>query len=25
VSVLVEGRQPISYVIPLLRDLSGIY
>jgi multidrug efflux pump subunit AcrA (membrane-fusion protein) len=25
VSVMVEGRQPISYVIPLLRDLSGIY
>jgi NHLM bacteriocin system secretion protein len=25
VSVLVEDRQPISYVIPLLRDLSGIY
>lgn len=23
--VLVEGRQPISYLIPLLRDLSGIY
>jgi multidrug efflux pump subunit AcrA (membrane-fusion protein) len=25
VSVLVEYRQPISYVIPLLRDISGIY
>jgi multidrug efflux pump subunit AcrA (membrane-fusion protein) len=25
VSVLVEQRQPISYVIPLLRDISGIY
>lgn len=25
VRVLVEGRQPISYLIPLLRDLSGIY
>jgi hypothetical protein len=25
VSVMVEDRQPISYVIPLLRDLSGIY
>ena len=25
VSVLVENRQPISYVIPLLRDISGIY
>jgi multidrug efflux pump subunit AcrA (membrane-fusion protein) len=25
VSVLVEARQPISYVIPLLRDISGIY
>jgi multidrug efflux pump subunit AcrA (membrane-fusion protein) len=25
VSVLVELRQPISYVIPLLRDISGIY
>jgi multidrug efflux pump subunit AcrA (membrane-fusion protein) len=25
VSVLVEDRQPISYVIPLLRDMSGIY
>ena len=23
--VLVEGRQPISYLVPLLRDLSGIY
>ena len=25
VSVLVEHRQPISYVIPLLRDITGIY
>jgi len=25
VSVLVEQRQPISYLIPLLRDISGIY
>lgn len=25
VSVLVENRQPISYLIPLLRDISGIY
>jgi NHLM bacteriocin system secretion protein len=25
VSVLVEYRQPISYVIPLLRDITGIY
>jgi multidrug efflux pump subunit AcrA (membrane-fusion protein) len=25
VSVLVEWRQPISYLIPLLRDVSGIY
>lgn len=25
VSVLVEYRQPISYVIPLLREISGIY
>jgi multidrug efflux pump subunit AcrA (membrane-fusion protein) len=25
IRVLVEGRQPISYLIPLLRDLSGIY
>ncbi len=25
VSVIVEERAPISYVIPLLRDLSGIY
>jgi multidrug efflux pump subunit AcrA (membrane-fusion protein) len=25
VSVLVEDRQPISYVIPLLRDITGIY
>jgi len=25
VRVLVEERRPISYVIPLLRDLSGIY
>jgi multidrug efflux pump subunit AcrA (membrane-fusion protein) len=25
VSVLVEHRPPISYVIPLLRDISGIY
>jgi NHLM bacteriocin system secretion protein len=25
ISVNVEGRQPISYIIPLLRDLSGIY
>jgi hypothetical protein len=25
VSVLVEYRQPISYVIPLLRQISGIY
>lgn len=25
VSVNVEGRQPISYIIPLLRDMSGIY
>lgn len=25
VSVLVEKRQPISYVIPLLRDITGIY
>ena len=22
---LVEERQPISYVIPILRDLTGIY
>jgi HlyD family secretion protein len=25
VSVMVEYRQPISYVIPLLRQISGIY
>ena len=25
VRVLVEERQPISYVIPILRDLTGIY
>ena len=25
ISVVVEQRPPISYVIPLLRDLSGIY
>ena len=25
VRVLVEERRPISYVIPILRDLSGIY
>jgi len=25
VSVLVENRQPISYLIPLLRDITGIY
>ena len=25
VRVLVEERRPISYVIPILRDLTGIY
>ena len=25
VRVLVEQRQPISYLVPILRDLSGIY
>ena len=25
VRVLVEMRQPISYLLPMLRDLSGIY
>jgi HlyD family secretion protein len=25
VSVIVEERTPISYVIPILRDLTGIY
>ena len=25
VRVLVEERRPISYVIPILRDLSGLY
>ena len=25
VRVLVEQRQPIGYLVPILRDLSGIY
>ena len=25
ISIIVERRRPITYVIPLLRDLSGIY
>jgi HlyD family secretion protein len=25
VRVLVEERRPISYVIPILRDLTGVY